>query len=57
MPDEERCYECFYHASGNSPSHCLRHSPISSAENHRAQWPTVSPNGWCGDFKKKDLSK
>ena len=57
-----KCGECrFYHPENGYTGRCRRYPPTeikdvtfdSLEESYREHWPTVHPNVWCGEFKRK----
>lgn len=43
------CQACAHFA--NSDSECRRYAPQPAEAHGKAQWPTVSAQDWCGEFK------
>lgn len=63
----ETCASCRFYKPHNMQRHdgyCRRHapSPVVNQQNMKdqvlqlAEWPTVSGDNWCGEFKPKDVT-
>ena len=43
------CRTCAHYAE--QPSECRRYAPQPTEADAKAQWPTVSAQDWCGEYK------
>ena len=43
------CQSCAHYA--DAESECRRYAPQPTEADAKAQWPTVSAQDWCGEYK------
>lgn len=49
------CGNCKYF--NQTATECRRYAPQPSADDTRAQWPTVAASEWCGEYVAADEAK